>query len=331
MNLILLIILISLSAFFSAAEIAFFSLRKTQIKLMIHNNVLNAHLVWKLKEKPQTLLIRILIGNNIVNILSASIATVLAVNVFGSLGVGIATGVITLLILVFGEIGPKSVAQANNKVFACKSAPIIYTLTIILRPLVWILLKFNKYIIRHPGAIENSIDEEEIKILSRLAVESGDIDYREHEMIKNVFRFDDLKLSDVLTPRYKSTCLNGDVPIEQIAYFAGQEGFSRYPVYLDEEDNIIGYVHMNDIMNHLNSDKRNYLLKDIIRPIDVFMDSENIDTVFRFMLRHKKHLALVQNANKDIVGLVALEDLLEELVGEIEDETDMDEKVTTGT
>jgi len=320
------IILIFLSAFFSGVEIAFFSLSKHRVRVAMNQKRKNAHLVWKLLQQPQRLLVTVLIGNNIVNTLTAALATVIAVDYFGSMGVGLATGAVTLLILVFGEITPKSLAQKNNQWLASHTALILYFLNILFFPISWILIKFNNFIAHkfiQNKAITLHIDDE-IKAIARMGVESGKLDYREHEMIERVLRFEDVSAEDIMTSKYRIISLNGDVPFDQIAYFVGQEGLSRYPVYEDDENNIIGYIHVNDIMKKLKSDERDQLVKDNIRHIQRIPESLSIERLLRQFVSYKEHIALVvRDDNKEeIVGLITLEDVLEELVGEIVDETD---------
>lgn len=326
---IIFLVLIFLSAFFSSAEIAFFSLTKAQARNLIDRKERNAKLVWKLKHNPQHLLVTILIGNNVANVLTASLATVLAVRLLGSLGVGVATGVVTLLILVFGEITPKSLAQKNNQWIALHFAPVLYALTILFFPINWILIVFNNILAKKLFRIKmpKLVTEDEIRTLARLGVETGSIAYRERELIENVFRFNDICVGEVMTQRYKIVFLNGEVPVEQIAYFVAQSGFSRYPVYVGDEDRVVGYVHINDLMKILNSDQREMLVKDIVRPIRRIHESKKIESLFRTMIQKQEHMVLVtrNGDEKEIIGLVTLEDILEELVGEIVDETDMEE------
>ena len=326
MVIFLFVALLFLSAFFSGTEIAFFSLSKPQVRAALDQKRKNAKLVWKLLQKPQRLLITILIGNNIVNVLTASLATVVAVDYFGSVGVGLATGVVTMLILVFGEITPKSLAQKNNEWLAAKTAPVLYVMSIILFPIAWTLMKFNNFVANKLVAktiVPLAIDDE-IKAMARLGVESGSLDYREHEMIANVLKFEDKTAGEIMTSRYKMVSLNGDVPFDQIAYFVAQSGFSRYPVYDGDEDNIIGYVHVNDIMKKLKSDERDELLKDNVRKLSRVEESFSIERLLRKSVSAQEHIILVVRDDdpNDIVGIVTLEDVLEELVGEIVDETD---------
>jgi CBS domain containing-hemolysin-like protein len=319
-------ILLILSGFFSSAETAFFSLSDGKLRLLETQKKKNARLIVRLKSDPQRLLITILIGNNIVNLFTASYATVVASNFFGSAALGIATGLTTLFILIFGEIVPKSLAFTHNVKVTQIGAPLLYALSVVFYPIAHVLLILNKYV-NHlfGGHTVNKVTEDEIRIMARMGVEGGHIEYREHKMIENVFSFNDIEVGDIATPLYKVTFVNGMVPIDQIAYFVSQTRYSRFPVYDDNDtDDIIGYIHSNTIMKVLNSDDRDTLVKDHISPIKRVDETMKIERVFRSMQRNKTHLYLVHRENipDDVIGLVTLENLLEEIVGEIEDETD---------
>ncbi len=318
------IILVILSGFFSAAEIAMFSLNHAQVRLLLQKKQKNANLIYKLKKWPQKTLITILLGNNIVNILAASLATYIAVNLFGSFGIGLATGLVTLIILIFGEIVPKSFAQKNNIKIAQNFAPFLFFIYILFFPVVWLLRSFNIMLLKLFKIKESKfLTEDEIKALTRLGVESGHINYREHEFIERIFLLNDIAVKEIMTPKYKMVLLNGEVPVDSIAYFIGQTGYSRYPVYLDNENKIIGYVHVHDIMKVLNSDQREIAIENLCRKISMFDHNDKIDIVLRKMIKLKEHIALVsRNQQQEIIGLVSLEDVLEHLVGEIEDEAD---------
>ena len=327
MQIITFIILILLSGFFSSTETAFFSLHKGQIRLMEQKRRKNAQIVAKLKNDSQRLLITILIGNNIVNLFTASLATVVATQHFASAAIGIATGVTTFFILIFGEIVPKSLAITHAETLARFVAKPIYILYLLFYPISTILMKLNARLslLFGGGGKVSGVTEEEIRVMARMGVESGEINYREREMIENVFRFDDIEVGDIMTSLYKVELLNGMVPIEQIAYFVSNSAYSRFPVYDDNEtDNIIGYIHTNTIMRVLNSDERDKLVKEFISPVTTVDEKIKIERVFRSMKTSKNHMYLVHHKDdsENIIGLVTLEDILEEIVGEIEDETD---------
>lgn len=324
-------ILLVLSAFFSSSETAFFSLSPAKVRMLKNKDQKIGKIIETLKGNPQRLLITILIGNNIVNLFTASYATVVAAKFFGSAALGIATGVTTLFILIFGEIIPKSFAYASNEKFAMLAAWPIHLLSVLFTPFIFILIKLNtslsQWFGHNPDAREY-VTEDEVRTMSRLGVESGRIDYREHEMIENIFKFDDTVVGQVMTPWYKVTSLSGNVPIEQIAHFVSHEQFSRYPVYDGRnEDNIVGYIHVKDVMKALNSDKRDQPLINFISPLTRVVETRSIERVFRAMVREKAHVFLVhgEEGKDEFVGLISLEDIIEEILGEIADETDLDE------
>ncbi|MCR4283976.1 MAG: hemolysin family protein [Parcubacteria group bacterium] len=326
MEIALFILLIALSAFFSASETAFFSLHQSRVRMMQEKKRKNASIIEKLKSKPQRLLITVLIGNNVVNLFTAAYATIVATRFFGSAALGVATGGVTILILIFGEIVPKSFAYSHNERIALLFAWPVYLLYIVFFPIAFILLRLNKLLnkifkIKPPVGIT----EEEIRTMARLGVENGAIDYSEHEMIENVFKFDDVSVGEIMTSKYKMDMLNGEAPVEQVAYFVSHSGFSRFPVYEDnDEDKIIGYIHVNQIMKALNSDERDRAVKDFISPVDAVSETMKIERLFRLMNKNQVHMYLAHKDGdpSEIIGLVTMEDILEQIMGEIEDETD---------
>jgi len=320
MTFIILLILLVLSGWFSGMEIAIFSISNAKKKeLSLEVNKKSKILVSLLNNKHKLLVI-ILLGNNLVNIGAASLATSWTIGTFGSAAVGVVTGVMTLLILIFGEMYPKAYFQANSVKMARLFAPVIYFLETILYPIVFILEKI--LILLTKGSKTELVSENEFKALSRLAVEKGVLDFEEHEMIMNVLEFNDTVVKDAMTPRYKMEILNDDAAVDQVAYFMAQKGFSRYPVFHNQKDNIIGYVHVVDIMRVLNSDDRENILENYIQPIIRIKEDEKVNIVFNKMRKKYTHMALIVREGQ-ILGIVTMEDLLEELVGEIEDEKDI--------
>ena len=319
MNFIILLILLVLSAWFSGMEIAMFSLsyaKKKELSLSINKK--NKYLV-KLLNNKQRLLVVILLGNNLVNITAASLTTAWTVDKFGSATVGVVTGIMTFLILIFGEIFPKAYFQENSERMALFFAPAIYFLQILLFPIVFLLEKLLLFLMKRKKS--KFVSENEFKALSRLAVEEGVLDFEEHEMIMNVLSFNDTKIKNIMTPRYKAEILNDEAAVDQVSHFIAKKGFSRYPVFHNQKDNITGYVHIIDIMRVLNSDDRENLLEDYIQNIIKVNENEKVNIVFNKMRNKHIHMALVTRG-KIFLGLVTMEDLLEELVGEIEDEKD---------
>lgn len=325
MDILIFTVLISLSALFSASETAFFSLRESEVAVLVRRKARNAKLVARLHGSPQRLLVTILVGNNIVNISIASYATMLAIAHFGSLGAGIATGLSTIVVLLLGEIFPKSLAYVHRRELVSWVAPALYVFFVLCYPLTTIFVFLEQYIrSKSKDRARNSVSEEEIRIMAELGLAQGEIDRREHEMIERIFQFDDIPVGTIITPREKIESLNGDVPIDQIAYAVAMSGFSRFPVYDGNENVFVGYVHTNDVMRVLNSDDRGEALRTIVQPLTRVPEHLKIENVFIQMTRERSHLYLVHRSSdpEEILGLVTLEDVLEEIVGEIEDEGD---------
>lgn len=314
-----LIILLCMSAWFSGMEIALFSLSSAKVKELVLQKRKNAHLLQKLLTNKRKLLVILLLGNNLVNISAASLATVAAIKLFGVAGAGIAAGVMTFLILIFGEMYPKALFQTQAAKIALFFTPAVYFLQLLFYPVVYVLEKLLQ--ILTGGRKAEGVSEMEFRALSRLAVEGGTIEFEEHEMIINVLEFNDKEIKDIITPRYKIEVLNDEVDVDQIAYFMGQSGFSRYPVYHNQKDNIVGYVHVIDIMKALNSDKREEPLEKFVQPIIRLRPEEKINVVFNKMRRKHRHMAAVYRGD-ELLGLVTMEDILEEIVGDIRDESD---------
>lgn len=314
-----LIILIVCSSWFSGMEIAMFTLSSAKVKELVLAKKPNALLLQKLLNKKHRLLVILLLGNNLVNIGAASLAALMAVRVFGSAGIGFSTGIMTILILIFGEMYPKAYYRMHAAKIALMFSPVVYGLQIIFWPIVVFLEKLLDLLTG--GQIKEKVSEYEFRALSRLAVERGVLDFKEHEMIMNVLEFNDIAVKKIMVPRYKIELLQDDADIDQVAYFVGQVGYSRYPVYHNQKDNIIGYVHVSSIMKALNSDGREEKIEKLVQPILKFDEKEKINNVFKLMHKKHSHMALVIRKD-ELLGLVTMEDLLEEIVGEIIDETD---------
>ena len=318
-------ILLVLAALFSGGETALFSLRESQVRQMEFNKVSNAHIIGKLKRDPHRVLVTILLGSTIANISIGSLAAVVAADETNSLGIGITTGIVTILVLLFGEVLPKSFAISHNKAIAQFIAPPIYLIYLAFYPIASLFVVLERMIQKiSGGANHDSITEEEIRIMSDLGLEHGSIDNDERRLIDNIFQFDDIPVGKAMTKKDKIDALSGDVPITQIAYYVSQSGYSRFPVYEGNQNNITGYIHTNDVMRVLNSDDREEELIGYASPITRVSEETDIRQVFRQMTKERSHMYLVhkQDDPEEIVGLVTMEDILEEIMGEIEDEGD---------
>lgn len=318
-NLIILVVLVTMSAFFSAAEIAFISLTSPKVDAMIKHKLPRANLIKKLKNKPRRLLVTILIGNNIVNIASASLATLVAGEIFQSAVLGITTGLMTVIVLVFGEIIPKSYAVNHNKKFAIFIAPILQIIQWTILPIVWFFEKLTDLFAgKHR---EEKVSEEELRALAYYGVKQGTIEHDERAMIERLFTLNDLSAEDIMTPRSNVICINQSLSIDSAADLISGTTHTRFPVINKSIDNIIGFVHSRDVLVALQRERHNDEIKHIIHPIINIEKDEKLDDLLREFQRENIHMAAVVHNGKTL-GVVTLEDVIEEIVGEISDEHD---------
>lgn len=319
----ILLIFILLSAFFSGVETAFVSLSDIRIQHLIEENRRGINLVKTLKENYQRLIITILVGNNLVNIAASSIATSIAIDIFQSNALGIAVGVMTIVILIFGEIIPKNIAIAKNELIAIAAAPIIQALQFILFPVITLLELFT-LIVSKPFEKDQYpiITESEIKTVVTLGEEAGEVEEDERIMIHNIFRFSDLQVSEIMTDRTKIFSIDVDSDLPEVTHDIIQKGFSRIPVYDNDPDNIAGILYAKDILKAFSSNQDDMDIKHLIRPPMFIPETMLLDDLLQEFQKEKVHIALVADEHGGISGLITIEDVLEEIVGEIYDETD---------
>ncbi|MCK4926843.1 MAG: HlyC/CorC family transporter [Candidatus Aenigmarchaeota archaeon] len=323
---VLLAVLIVLSAFFSASEIALLSLGRINLHRMVKEKTKNSELISKLLEDPNRLLITILIGNNLVNVSASALATSIGIFLFGSLGIGIAVGVMTFLILLFGEILPKSYAIHNKEKFATFSSGPIYFMQRVQSPLIklmaYILNKFMDYY--GLSDVEKTlVTEEEVKSAVIVGMQDGAIDPEEKEMIHNVFEFDDTEVQEVMVARTNMRCLEKSKSMADVLKFLDETNFSRIPVYEENRDKVIGILYAKDLLKYVGKDIDSVVLEKIVKPALFVPETKKIDELLKVFKSKKVHMAIVVDEYGGVAGLVTLEDLLEELVGEIYDETDV--------
>lgn len=325
-QIIILIILVCLSGFFSASESAVFSLPPAKLKVLEKKSA-NGKMLAKLKAQPQRLLITLLIGNNIVNIIASSMASVLAYQYLGSLGPALAVFVITLAILIFGEIVPKSFAQTKIEKVALTVIPVIYALNIILYPVVSILEKLNKIFIGlfSSSRKEPTVSEEELYSLAEIGVEEGVVEHKEKEMIKRVLEFKDISADDVMTVRSRIFGLKAELKIKDAIPLLLDQKFTRVPIYDKSIDNITGVVFLSDIVKAIYENKVDQSLRVISHKAYFVPEQRKLDDIFKDFQRQRIHMAVVLDEQGLTSGVVTLEDLLEELVGQIMDESDVNE------
>lgn len=318
---IILILLIIMSGFFSATETAFSSLNKIRLKNLANNGNKRSQITLDLVENYDKVLSTILIGNNIVNIISASLSTIIFVNTFGDAGITISTIVMTILVLIFGEISPKSLAKEAPENFAMFSAPIIKILIFLLTPLNFLFLLWQDFIAKlFKISSDRSITEEELITIVKEAEEDGGIDAQEGELIRSAIEFNDLIVTDVLTPRVDLAAVSSADDNETISNIFLETGFSRLPVYLDSIDNIIGVITHKDYFNYVL--KKNLPLDSAIKPTIYTTSTIKISKLLKLLQQAKSHMAIITDEYGGTLGIVTMEDIIEELVGEIWDEHD---------
>ncbi len=323
-------VLIVFSAFFSLSETALLSVGKIRIRHLAETGDKNAKTVVKLIENPEMFLAAILIGNNIVNISASVLATDAALRTFGESGIAIATGVMTLFILVFGEVFPKTLASRNAEFIAMRIAnPIIIAINV-LRPLVWFITTIvnsmisilgGKQRIKHPF-----VTEELISMLLKVGEKEGTIAKHEREIISKVFEFTDEKAHGVMTPRENMVCIEESETLDAALDLINRSGHSRLPVYQKNLDNIVGMIYAKDLLKFKDYDLNRIKVFQILRPLLVVKAGGEISSILKELQQKKMNISVVVDNNMKVIGLVSIEDILEELVGEIFDEYDVEAK-----
>ena len=314
-------ILVIFSAYFSATETAFTSLNRIRIKNLANDGDRKAKNVQDLSERYDSLLSTILVGNNIVNIAMSSIATVLFLELNPVYGATIATAVITVVVLIFGEISPKNLAKEQPERFAMFSAPFIRVFMTILAPVNWIFGLWKKLLAKLFNADGvNPITEDELLTIVEEAETEGSIDEDQSELIQNAIEFNELEAWDVLTPRVDIQAIEIDEEQDEIAKLFMTTGFSRLPVYEDDLDNIVGVLNQKDFHNYIKG--TDTPISEYVKPVIFVAGSMKIAQLLKRLQTVKTHIAIIVDEYGGTSGLVTMEDIIEELVGEIYDEHD---------
>ncbi len=320
-DIIAIIILVMLSAYFSATETAFTSLNRIRIKNMAAEGNKRADLVLKLEENYDKLLTTILVGNNIVNITMTAIATILFVELFGSYGPTLATIAITIVVLIFGEISPKNIAKESAETLSMFSAPIIRILMVLLTPVNFLFTKWKGMLARlFHFEDDRAITENELLTIVEEAETIGGIDNEQSELIQNAIEFNELEADDVLTPRVDVEAIEVSTPKEEVEKLFKKTGFSRLPVYEDDIDKIMGVLNQKDFHNYVAGTSKS--ISDYVMPVVFVAGSIKVPILLKKMQQLKTHMAIVIDEYGGTEGLVTMEDMIEELVGEIYDEHD---------
>ncbi len=325
---IILILLLAASAFFSSSETALTTVNRIKIKTMADEGDKRAITVLKVTDKPKKMLSAILIGNNIVNLSASSLATTLAIDIFGSVGAGIATGILTLLILIFGEITPKSLATINSIQISLAVAGIIDFIITILTPVIAAVNFLAGLCIRlfgiDPNFKDDTITEEELRTMVDASHESGEIEGDERVMIHKVFDFSDATAKEVMIPRIDMTMVDSDISYSDLLDVFKENMYTRLPVCKPDSDDVIGIVNMKDFLT-LDKDAP-FDITHFLRDAYFTYEMKNVSDLFDEMRAQSIAMSIVLDEYGALSGMITLEDLLEEIVGEIRDEYDADEE-----
>ncbi len=328
-EIIILVGLLLLSAYFSAAETAMVSLSASKIRALVEQKKTGSALLQDLKKHPHKLLITILVGSNLVNVLASVYSTIVFQKLLGSAALGVITGVLTLVILIFGEIIPKTFSQQHSVMVALFVAPPLYLLSILFTPLIWVLDGIVKGFLFITGKLhkEKNVTEDELKAFVSLGAEEGSIEKDEQELIENVLEFGDTRVEEIMVPRVQIQALSLDSTFRETVDFVMQHHHSRIPVYRETIDNIVGVLTVKDLLRYVRRGRPEETLWTIplLEPLRV-PGSKKINDLFAEFQKRRVHLAIVLDEHGGTRGLITLEDILEELVGEIEDEFDKEAK-----
>lgn len=325
LEIFLFIVCILLSAFFSSSEVALISMTRAKVRTLDNENRVGSHALVALKESPEHLLTTILIGNNIVNIAAAAIATAIAIKMFGDVGVGIATGFVVVILLVFGEIWPKIYASRASDTFALTVAPVILFLSKLLSPFIWLIERVSPTLGIGKDTAEPAVTEDEIKEWIDVGKEDGTIEQDEQDMLYSVLEFGDTTAREIMTPRVNVILMEDIISFEEAIRIFNETGFSRIPVYHDQIDNITGILNVKDVFSAMVSHRKDSTIREIMYDPMFVPETKKIDDLLKELRVHRVQMAIVIDEYSSFVGIVTVEDILEELVGDILDEFDKEE------
>ena len=320
-----LITLIGLSGYFSGLEVALVSIRLSKIEQMVKDKVKGASSLHKLKSNPSRMMSSVNLGNNLVSVAATALATDISLKLFGDEGLAIAVGIMTFLILIFGEITPKTYCNANATKVAIRNSRILLIFGYAFFPVVWFFEIISKGMIKLTGSsdIPPGLTEDEIKEVVKQGYKDNAIEKQESELVHGALNFDDIVIRTVMTPRTKMFKLNSKMMLFEALPEINKSGFSRIPVFADNTDQIVGIVHARDMLKKLEGDEKIISLEQIMREPVFVSQEKRVSDLLKEMQGRRTHMAIVLDEFGGVEGCVTLEDLLEEIVGEIHDETDV--------
>ena len=331
-SIIILIVMVMLSAYFSASETAFTSANRIRLRNEAEKGDKRSQQTLKLAENFDSVLSTILIGNNIVNIGMSALATLLFIDWFPVYGPTIATVVMTIIILIFGEITPKSIAKSKSEMFSKATTPYIHFLMVIFKPVLWVLKKW-KVMLDKVFQLDDReiISEDELMSIVDVAESGGSIEDHERQLVRSAIEFDDMEVSTILTPRVDVVSCELDATDAEIEELFMDHNYSRLIIYEESIDNVVGVLHEKDFNRYLRAketDKKSLSLLSVVKDVIFVPPIMNLSRLLRMMQRSKTHMAIVADEHGGTIGIATMEDVLEELVGEIWDESDViDEEI----
>ena len=320
-----LVALIGLSGYFSGLEVALVSIRPSKIEQLIKNKVKGASSLRKLKSNPSRMMSSVNLGNNLASIAATALATDIALKLFGDEGLAIAIGIMTFLILIFSEITPKTYCNANATKIAVRNSRILLVFSYTFFPIIWIFEIITKGMIRITGSsdIPPGLTEDEIKEIVNQGLKDKAIEKQESELVHGALNFDDIVIRSVMTPRPKMFTLRSKMMLFEALPEINKNGFSRIPVYSENRDKIVGIVHVRDVLKRLEDEDKMITLEQVMREPFFVSQEKKVSDLLKEMQGRKAHMAIVIDEFSGVEGCVTLEDLVEEIVGEIHDETDI--------
>lgn len=324
--LIVVILLVLLSSFFSGSEAALLSIGRAKVRALRQQKKMGSTALEWLKNHPKKLIITILIGNNVVNVLIPVLATLWATERFGDHVLGIVTGLLTVVLLVFGEILPKNIGQIHNEKFSLFVAPILYFLAKGMMPVVWVFEKFSDALVTKKK--QDPITEDEVRAMVSLGEEGGAIDTEERELIENVLEFTDTTTEEVMTPRANMKTLSDNATLGEAVQYFIDYSHSRIPVYEESIDDIVGIITIKQTLKAWKQYDDHKLVKNLEFKTPLFVPTtKKISHLFRDFQRKRIHMAIVVDEHGGTAGIITMEDILEEVFGEIVDESDLEDSL----
>jgi putative hemolysin len=325
-QIIILVVLLACSAFFSGSETALMAVSRLRLKQLEKGHRNTVQMVNRVLEKPEKLISTILLGNNLVNVAMSAIATAIAISIWGNSGIVYVTIILTLVILVFAEITPKVYAKYHNDRISLLTAPVLRVLMMIFHPFIIVLTFIARYILLMLGvdikkAKRQLVTESEVKAVIQIGWEDGSITAEEKRLLARVFTMNDVTVGDIMIPEKKITVLSTETPLKEALRTIRRTGFSRYPVGRGKSSEIIGFLHAKDLLGKRGTGKLGSM-RNVIRPAYFIPEDKKIDAQLRAFKARKLHQAVVLDKSGKVTGLVTLEDILEQMVGSIEDEYD---------